>query len=268
MPVVLQPSWVGRRVSVRRVVAREPDGRLRQGDVVGELAGLDAQTAVIESRTGLIEVPIGLVTAARLAPPSTADELALDAIVAAGLRPAETEGVGGWTLRADSGFTRRANSVLPLRPLGVPLDEALDRAHQWYARRGLPLRIRVRVEPRRLLDAELGERGWPAEARTHVQAGRLERLARPAGDTPPVRVTGRPGDDWLALYRDGKGLEPAGRALLTRHRHVGFASLALDGRTVAVGRGTVDEQWLRVMAEGVGPRERRPRGGGPRHGAP
>src|SRR3954451_14290053 len=98
MPVVLQPSWVGRRVSVRRVVAREPDGRLRQGDVVGELAGLDAQTALIESRTGLIEVPIGLVTAARLAPPSTSDELALDAIVAAGLRAAEAEGGGRLTL--------------------------------------------------------------------------------------------------------------------------------------------------------------------------
>src|SRR5438445_739763 len=100
MPVVLESSWVGRRVSVRRVVAREPDGRLRQSDVVGELAGLDAQTAVIESRSGLIEVPVALVTAARLALPSTADELALDAVVAQALRPAETETLGGWVLRA------------------------------------------------------------------------------------------------------------------------------------------------------------------------
>src|SRR3954451_12285729 len=141
MPVVLQPSWVGRRVSVRRVVKREPDGRLRQSDVVGELAGLDAQTAVVEARTGPVEVPLALVTAARLAPPSTADELALDAIVAEGLRPAETHALGGWMLRADSGFTRRANSVLPLRQPGMAVEEALGRAHGWDARRGLPLRI-------------------------------------------------------------------------------------------------------------------------------
>ena len=104
MPGVLQPSWVGRRVSVRRVVEREPDGRLREADVVGDLAGLDAQTAVIEARTGLVEVPLALVTAARMAEPSTADELALEAVVAEGFRPAETEWLGGWLLRANGGF--------------------------------------------------------------------------------------------------------------------------------------------------------------------
>src|SRR4051794_34832776 len=261
MPVVLQPSWVGRRVSVRRVVEREPDGRLRQAAIVGELAGLDAQTAVIESRTGLVEVPVALVTAARLAPPSTADELALDAIVAEGLRPAETDGLGGWTLRADSGFTRRANSVLPLRQPGMPLDEALGRAHGWYARRGLPLRIQVPVEARRLLDAELGERGWPAEDRTHVLAARLATLRGPARDLPPdlppVQISAHPDDEWLALYRGGAGLEPVARDLLSRHPHVGFASIRVDGRTVAVGRGTVDQRWLGIMALEVSPDYRR-----------
>jgi N-acetylglutamate synthase len=257
MPVVLEPSWVGHRVSVRRVVEREPDGRLRQGDVVGELAGLDAQTAVIESRRGLVEVPVALVTAARLAPPSTADELALDAVVADGLRPAETHGLGGWTLRADSGFTRRANSVLPLRQPGMPLEEALGRAHGWYARRGLPLRIQVPVEARRLLDAELGERGWPAADRTHVLAARLETLRRPPADLPAVTLAAGPDDGWLALYRGGAGLEPVARDLLTRHVHVVFASVRLDGRTVAVGRGTVDQRWLGIMALEVHPEYRR-----------
>src|SRR4051794_2308037 len=174
MPGVLESSWVGRRVSVRRVVAREPDGRLRQGDVVGELAGLDAQTAVIEARTGLVEVPVALITAARIAPPSTADELDLEAVIADGLRPAETEALGGWILRANAGFLRRANSVLPLRQVGMPLEAALGHARGWYRSRGLPLKMQVPTEARRLLDAELGERGWPATGRTHVMAARLD----------------------------------------------------------------------------------------------
>src|SRR5256885_15102172 len=109
MPGVLQPSWVGRRVSVRRVVEREPDGRLRQADVVGELAGLDAQTAVIEARTGLVEVPVALVTAARIAPPSTADELALEAVLPDGPRPAQTQALGGRAPPAHGRFPRRGH---------------------------------------------------------------------------------------------------------------------------------------------------------------
>jgi ribosomal protein S18 acetylase RimI-like enzyme len=263
MPLVLEPSWVGRRVSVRRVLAQAPDGRLTFGDVVGDLvelvgpAGRDAQTAVVETRDGLVEVPVALVAAARLAPPSTADELALEAVAARGLRPAETQQLGGWQLRADHGFTRRANSVAPLRQLGMPLDEALGLAHDWYAARGLPLRMHLPVEARRLLDADLGERGWAAEPLVHVFAGRLGSLHAPEGDAAPVEFAGSPDDAWLALYRGGSGLEDTARALLTRHDRVCFASLRIDGRTAAVVRGAVDDEWLGVMALEVDPGYRR-----------
>jgi N-acetylglutamate synthase len=257
MPVVLERIWMGRRVTVRRVLSREPDGRLNLGDVVGELIGLDAQTAVIETRTGPVEVPVALVTAAKPAPPSTADELALGAVAARCLQPADTGTVGGWLLRADGGFTRRANSVLPLRAPGVPLDDALGRAHDWYAERGLPLRLQVPVEARRLLDAELGERGWPAEAYTHLFAARLDAVHADVADAPPVRISARPDDGWLALYRGGQGLSDAGRALLTRHPQVAFAAVELDGEVVAVARGTVDEGWLGIMALEVAPDYRR-----------
>lgn len=262
MPLVLEPSWVGRRVSIRRVVERRPDGRPLFSDVVGELLGLDAQRAVVDTRAGLVEVPVDAVTIARLVPPSTADELALEAVAARGLRPADTADLGGWRLRADSGFTRRANSVLPLGSPGLPLDEALDRAGAWYAERGLPLKLHVPVEARRLLDAGLGERGWPAEARTHLFVARLDALAPPVrptadGPTPPVDIADEPDDAWLALYRDGGGLTPTGRALLTRHDRAGYAALRVDGQVVAVARGAIDDTWLGVMAVEVAPTFRR-----------
>jgi N-acetylglutamate synthase len=257
MPVVLEQSWVGRRVSVRRVLDRDPDGRLRFGDVVGDLAGLDAQTAVVQTRAALVEVPVDDIAIARLVPPSTADELALEAVAAKGLRPHETEQLGGWLLRADHGFTRRANSVLPLRQLGMPLDDALARAGAWYAERGLPLRVHAPVEARRLLDAELGERGWPADGETHVLAGRLDALRADVADLPPARLADAPDEQWLARYRDGAGLTQTGRALLTRHDRVAFVGLDLDGRRVAVARGAVDDGWLGVMAVEVEPAYRR-----------
>jgi ribosomal protein S18 acetylase RimI-like enzyme len=227
--------------------------------VVGDLVGLGPQTAVVETRAGLVELPLEAVTMARLVPASTADELALEAVAAKGLRPAQTEHLGGWLLRADNGFTRRANSVLPLGRPERPLPDALAAAEAWYAERGLPVRLQVPIEGRRLLDAELGELGWAPTARTQVFVARLDALlsAQGAADLPPVELGDRPDDAWLSLYRGGAGLRDTGRALLTRHDRLAFATARVDGRPVAVARGAVDDGWLGVMAVEVHPEHRR-----------
>lgn len=257
MPVVLEPSWVGRRVTVRCVA--QPDGGSagggpRYSDVVGELVSLDAATAVVDTRTGPVEVPLTSVAIARIAPPSTADELALEAVVARGWRAAETAELGGWLLRASGGFTHRGNSVLPLRPPGLPLSEAIATARAWYAERGLPLLVQIPVEARRLLDAELGERGWEPSDDVHVMAARLDALDLPAPG--PAEVDDDLDDDWLAVYRGGSAVHDEARALLRRHDRAGFAAVREGGRTVAVGRGTVDDGWLGVTAVEVLPEAR------------
>ncbi|MEO9139880.1 MAG: GNAT family N-acetyltransferase [Jatrophihabitans sp.] len=244
----MEPSWVGRRVSVRRIVDDDLESGGRHGDVVGDLIGLDARTAVVETRRGLVEIALPSVLIARLVPASTAAELALEGVIARGLRPIDDVELDGWTLRADLGFTRRANSVLPLRQLRLPLADALEQARAWYVERGLPLVLRLPTEARRLLDAELGERGWRPHSDSHVMIARLDRLGAPGITTPPVSIDPEPDDAWLELYRGGEGASEAGRALLTRHDRVAFASLRLDGRTVAVGRAVVDDGWLGVTA--------------------
>lgn len=269
MPVVMEPSWVGRRVSVRRVLPSgtpapghhrgHPDspGKPVFGDLVGELLHLDADTAILDTRHGLVELAVADVVAAKIAPPSTADELALEAVAAQGWRPAETGAVGGWVLRAASGFTGRANSVLPLKAPGLPLDDAIEAARAWYAERGLPLRFQLPVEARRLLDATLAERGWPADPDVHVMAARLDLLAGTRPSDPDVTITTRPDDAWFGLYRDGDGSSPAARALLTRHDNVGFAEVHDAGQVVAIGRGAVDRGWIGITAVEVDPTRRR-----------
>jgi GNAT superfamily N-acetyltransferase len=245
MPVVLEPSWVGRRVSVRRAVGRGADGRVQFADVVGDLLRLDATTALVEHRGGLVEVPLEHVAVARLAPPSTADELALEAVAARGWRAAETAELGGWLLRANGGFTSRANSVLPLRAPGLPLEAAIAQARAWYAERGLPLRFAVPAESRRLLDAELGERGWIPSGDVMTMTARLDQLPT---EGSAAAVLGEPDDAWLAVYREGAAASEEARALLTRHDRAGFAVLRDGGQTVAIGRGCVDDEWLGVTA--------------------
>jgi GNAT superfamily N-acetyltransferase len=259
MPFVLEPGWVGHRVSVRRALERLPDGQLHFGDVVGDLLVLDEETALIEARSGPVEVPVHLIAIARLVGPSAADELALEDVVARGWRAEETGQIGGWLLRASGGFTGRGNSVLPLRAPGMPLDDALAAAGEWYAERGLPVRFQVPTEARRLLDAGLGERGWHPSEDVHVMTGRLDVLQRvPVAGDPVVEIAAVPDEAWFRRYRDGDGSGPAARALLLRHDRVAFATVRdEDGSAAAIGRGTIDDEWLGVTAVEVAPQRRR-----------
>lgn len=212
---------------------------------------------MIDTRSGPVEVALDSVTIAKPAPPSTADELALEAVAAAGWRAAEIGHVGGWVLRATAGFTGRANSVLPLRAPGLQLDDALREAGSWYAARALPVRLLVPTEGRRLLDAGLGERGWLPSPDVHTMAGRLDQMRAAPRDDVRVVITDAPDDGWFGRYRGGAGVGEAGRALLTRHDAAGFAAIR-DGRNVsAIGRCTIDDGWLGVTAVEVDPALRR-----------
>jgi GNAT superfamily N-acetyltransferase len=257
MPNVLEPRFLGRRVTVRRVLGRSEQGRPLFGDVVGDLLELDEVLAVIDTRQGQVEVPVATIVIAKPAPPSTADELALEAITAAGWRAEHTGHVGGWLLRASGGFTGRGNSVLPLRTPGIPLDDALAQARAWYHRQGLPLRFQLPSEARRLLDAELGERGWPIQYGALVMAARLDRVQATARPELRVRLDPTPDAAWFDRYRDGAGSSEAARGLLTRHDDVVFASIRDGDRCVAIGRGAVDTGWLGVTAVEVDPARRR-----------
>ena len=248
MPNVLEQGWVGRRVTVRRVLGRTEQGRAHYGDVVGDLLRLDAGVAVIDTRHGPVEVALDTIVIGKPAPPSTADELALQAVMASGWRPAETGHVGGWVLRATGGFTGRANSVLPLRAPGMPLEQALGQARAWYHGHGLPLRLMIPSEARRLLDAELGERGWPIQYGALVMAGRLDLLHADARTDVAVQLDERPDDAWFARYRDGAGTSDTARALLTRHDTVVFASIRDGDHTLAIGRATLDDHWVGITA--------------------
>jgi N-acetylglutamate synthase len=256
MPLVVEPAWVGRRIVIRHAVDRDESGRLRFADAVGDLVALSGETATVETKAGRRDVPIAHVAVAKVVEPAAAEILALEATAARGWRARETRESHGWVLRADAGYTSRANSVLPAAQLTVPLDAALDEAREWYADRGLPLQIQLPLHARRLLDAELGERGWPATPDTWVLVGRLDTLRADGSAADDVHIAAAPDEAWVARFRDG-AMPAAAQALLTRHDRAGFAEVRRDGTTVAIARGAVDDGWLGVTAVEVDPDARR-----------
>jgi N-acetylglutamate synthase len=71
-----------------------------------------------------------------------------------------------------------------------------------------------------------------------------------------VLVAEHPGDAWYAAAFDGPVPEPASTVLEGAPKAV-FASIALDGQTVAVGRGSMTGHWLGVDAIRVAASHRR-----------
>ena len=255
MPRVVRPEWIGRRVVVRRVVTF--DGSPRFSDTVGYLIRADAERIVIDSSHGTVQIDRAAVAEARLVEASTAAQLNLERVAAEGWRPAETEWIGGWLMRADHGWTGRANSALPLRAPGRPMAEMVAAAVGWYAQRGLPARIHVPMPARRLLERFLADTpfrepdevpdigAWHAGPWIDVLSGRLDHM--PAQLSAAVTISATPDADWLALSRAGT-VPATGVALLARHDRVAFVKVHAAGEVVAIVRGAVDEGWLGVTA--------------------
>jgi ribosomal protein S18 acetylase RimI-like enzyme len=176
-------------------------------------------------------------------------------------RPVESERLGEWELRAAAGYTRRANSVLPLGDPGLPLDEALTAVRRWYGDRGLPAYVQTATGAegtQELLCAELEQRGWTREVTAELWVGALAPVADRAD--PSGVVLSRTADEgWLARYQR-KGVSEVALKVLGSGPSVWFATVpgeGADSAPAAIGRCVVDGRWAGFGAVEVDPALRR-----------
>jgi ribosomal protein S18 acetylase RimI-like enzyme len=198
----------------------------------------------------------------------------LERAAAAHWQAAETAPLGSWLLRADGGFTGRANSALPLGDPGLPLALAVGEVEAWYRARGLPAMIAIpgplgpgTAVPGDRLDGLLAGRGWRVRSATAVvmtaDAGRAAAVdageARGAeGAGWAVTFAAHPDEAWLARYRHPRTGLPAGALrLLLSAPWQAFASVVTGGETVAIGRLSVAAGWAGITAVDTDPRYRR-----------
>ena len=265
----LGPEHVGRRVVVRRALPGErgPSGGPALTDVLGVLEALTDETLHVRRDDGdVVTVDRSRVVAAKPVPPRTpprpritADELQI--VCEAGWRAPVREQLGDWLLRAAGGFTGRANSVLPVGDPGLPLDAALQRVQDFYARVHLPVQAEVVIGSG--IAEDLQARGWlaarPEQADTLVQVAALAAAGQGPygrGGAPDVRLSERLDDDWLLRYGRAAGNDPAVvRSVLESGERVVFARVAEPA--IAVGRAVVTRGWLGLSALEVEAAQRR-----------
>ncbi|MFC7843860.1 GNAT family N-acetyltransferase [Streptomyces sp. NPDC057382] len=268
LEVRITPADVGKRVSVRSLI-EHPVPVEKFTDTVGVLTSWDNGVLLITRRGGeRVRIAESALVAGKVVPAAPArrrgpsasyEELAR--VAARAWPPVESERLGHWELRAASGFTRRANSVLPLGEPDLPLDEALDAVRRWYGARGLPAYVQTATGAegtQELLGAALEERGWVREVTAELWVGPLAPVADVAGPegSPEVVLSREAGEDWLARYRR-KGVGEAALRVLHGGPSVWFATVPGPSGPAAIGRCVVDGRWAGFAAVEVDPALRR-----------
>ncbi|MEU1475636.1 GNAT family N-acetyltransferase [Streptomyces sp. NPDC005760] len=262
--VRISAADVGKRVSVRHLnetgVTQE-----KFTDTVGVLTSWDGGVLMITRRDGeSVRIPESALVAGKLVPAEPArrrgpaasyEELAR--ITARGWQPVESERLGEWELRAAAGFTRRANSVLPLGDPGLPLDEALAAVRRWYGERGLPAYVQTATGAagtQEVLCAQLEARGWTREVTAELWTGALAPVADASQEG--VALSREADEGWLARYQR-KGVSEVALRVLGSGPSVWFATVPGEGAPAAIGRCVVDGRWAGFAAVEVDPALRR-----------
>ncbi|MFF2651188.1 GNAT family N-acetyltransferase [Streptomyces sp. NPDC058045] len=278
LAVRITAADVGKRVSVRSLRTGGGAGETFT-DTVGVLTSWTEGVMSITRRTGEpVRIAEGSVVAAKVVPDAparrrgpAADYPELARVAARAWPPVEEEALSEWRLRAAGGFTRRANSVLPLGDPGLPLPEALAAVRAWYARRGLPAYVQTATGARGTqeeLCARLADLGWELEVTAELRIGALARLADTGdagttgdtGDTDRVRLARSVDEGWLRRYQRFTRPRPEVLEVLSGGPSVWFATVPdPDGGPVpaAIGRCVVDGRWAGFMAVEVAPEQRR-----------
>lgn len=146
----------------------------------------------------------------------------------------------GWLLRFANGYTKRANSVTPLRPSQFDLAQKIQFCEQLYTHHQLPCMFRLPSFAASPLDDLLAQRGYTLRDPTLVLCRDLHTLA--AADHITIRHD--PLERWLETFCELSNTAPDQHR--THHtmlqRITGqplWATLVMDDEPVACGMGVL-----------------------------
>jgi N-acetylglutamate synthase len=167
----------------------------------------------------------------------------------------------GWVLRFANGYTRRANSIIPLRPGRDPVTEKIERCERLYQLREMPVVFKLpgRSEAR-ALDEILAQRGYRADADTSMQVADLSGWR--GESAPGVVVTPLETKAWTAAFEGLGGLKEAQRVT---HRQIlaaivpekGYALIQDGNQVVGCALGVIENGYVGIFDVVVDPNCRR-----------
>ena len=157
----------------------------------------------------------------------------------------------GWVLRfapGAGGYPRRANSISPLYPSILPLEEKIAFCETQYSARGFKTVFKMTLGAPEGLDAALRARGYVEDCSTSVQTLDLADINAQPFAADIVREP-RVSAAWLADYvRLNEFDEPRAETMRCILESMPvkaiFIRLRRDGETISLGLGVLERGWL------------------------
>lgn len=160
--------------------------------------------------------------------------------------------VDGWVVRFADGYSRRANSVLPLQAGSRPLGERIGRCEALFRQRGMDpvFKLYPGAEPEGL-DRELERRGYGQQAPTGVMV--LEGLDRPCPELPggiEQTQSERLTEPWFGVYAaDHAGANLTAAWAIMEHivPERRYVLLAQGGLPAACALAVIEAGWAGIF---------------------
>ncbi|MHA1637936.1 MAG: GNAT family N-acetyltransferase [Candidatus Thorarchaeota archaeon] len=153
----------------------------------------------------------------------------------------EQEELGGWLLRADSGVTRRANSVLPLlMPFPEKIETAIERCNKFYQERNLPTLFHLtEASQPHDLDDVLDELGFYVGLQVYLQVSSVNHVIQKTVNHE-ICIESTPSEVWMDAYAEGSNYSSESMRIrkdlmLRSPLKKAFGSVIVDNEIAGVG---------------------------------
>jgi ribosomal protein S18 acetylase RimI-like enzyme len=157
----------------------------------------------------------------------------------------------GWVLRFADGYTKRANSVYPLYPSEINVDEKIKFCESFYRDRGLPTVFKLTTSSTPAdLDACLAARGYHVDSQTSVQL--LDLNAGKYALPSDIELASEDSEAWHEAFARMNHVDADRRVT---HEHIlrailadkCYASLSVDGQIIGCGLGVTQAGYLGIF---------------------
>ena len=153
----------------------------------------------------------------------------------------------GWVLRFSNGYTKRANSVHPLYPSSLDIEEKVRVCEEIYRSKRLDVvfKMTASAQPDNL-EQVLAAKGYRSDSQTGVQVVKLDGVDRAAAQTA---LSTENLDEWLPAFcrlsKISLRHEPTLKQLLLNLVPARYlASIRYQGQVVACGMGVLQDRFV------------------------